>query len=93
MAKSSSLADLLKELDAKQVEIRNLMDQVQGLIQKEKTKTTTHSKRIIKQGMSAFFNGVRKNPYKKDSDEADWWNYGLSLSKDSWAEMKDEGNK
>lgn len=93
MAKSTSLADLLKELDTKQIEIRSLMDQVQGLIQKEKTKTATHSKRIIKQGMSAFFNGVRKNPYKKDSDEADWWDYGFSLSKDSWAEMKEDGGK
>jgi len=33
MAKSSSLADLLKALDAKQVEIRDLMAQVQGLIE------------------------------------------------------------
>ena len=88
MAKASSLADLLSDLDRKQQEIRTLMDQVQGLIAKEKTKTAAHSKRIIKQGMSAFFNGVRKNPFTKDSDEADWWQYGFSLSRDSWEEMK-----
>jgi len=93
MAKSSSLAGLLKELDAKQAEIRDLMDQVQGLIQQEKAKTATNSKRFIKQGMAAYFAGIRKNPYKKDSDEADWWDYGYALSKDSWSEMKGEGTK
>lgn len=88
MARSPTLADLLSELDSKQQEIRKLMEQVHGLIAKEKTRTATHSKRIIKEGMSAFFNGIRRNPYKKDSDEADWWQYGFSLSRDSWDEMK-----
>lgn len=89
MAKSPSLADLLKELDAKQVEIRDLMAQVQDLIRQEKAKAATHSKRIIKQGMAAYFAGIRRNPYAKDSDEAEWWDYGYALSKDAWSEMKD----
>jgi len=88
MAKEKSLSDLLAELDQKQQEIKDLMVQVQGLITKEGQKTKIHAKRIVKEGMSAYFEGSRKNPYKKGTDENEWWDYGFSISKDTWSEMK-----
>jgi outer membrane lipoprotein-sorting protein len=88
MAKDKSLKDILAELDEKQKKIKDLMNRVQGLIVKESQKTKMHAKRIVKEGMSAYFEGTRKNPYKKGTDENEWWDYGFSISKDTWFEMK-----
>jgi len=88
MAKDKSLQGLLAELDEKHQEIKDLMAQVQNLIAKDTAKTRTHTKHIVKEGMAAYFEGLRKNPYKKGSDENEWWDYGYLISKDTWTEMK-----
>ncbi len=88
MAKDKSLQSLLEELDEKHQEIKDLMAQVQALIAKDNTKNRIHTKHIVKEGMAAYFEGSRKNPYKKGTDENEWWDYGFSISKDTWSEMK-----
>jgi hypothetical protein len=83
-----ALADLLRQLDEKKVEIEALTGQINAMARASVERAKLHTRRVIKQGMEAFFGGVSINPYELDTEDAELWAFGYNLSKDNWDEMR-----
>ena len=85
---SMSLEVMIAKLDQKKLEIDELTKQINAMMKQEMDKSKLHSRRILKQGMEAFFAGNSINPYEYDSEDAELWSFGFNISKDNWDEMK-----
>jgi len=84
MSATPSGEDLVRQIETQQAEIANLTEQLATTAARIKL----HTRRVMKQGMDAYFSGKAQNPYEPSSDDAELWSFGYNLSKDNWDDMR-----
>ncbi len=84
MSATPSGEDLVRQIEDQKAEIAKLTEELAATAARIKL----HTKRVMKQGMDAFFSGKAHNPYDPASDDAELWTFGYNLSRDNWNDMR-----